>query len=245
MSDDVDLDAGLGAGLRALTTLLLSEETLETTLRQVAEIATRCVAGGAGATITLVDRGRPFTAYSTDERSRTVDGVQFEQHAGPCITAIQEQRVVAITTASSRSTHEHNPSDGSWSNVLAQAAACGIVSMLAVPLIVRNQPVGTLNIYSDIPAAFGDEQVEDARMLASQAAVSVANARTHDQCVSRISQLQEALDTRVVIEQAKGVLMERNQISSDRAFELLRQTSQNDNRKLRDVAGDLVGSFDS
>ena len=231
MSDDlVDLDLGL----RDLTTMLLSEETLDTTLRQVVAVVTRCLTGGSGASISLMHGGSPSTAHASDERVASVDAHQFELYEGPAIDAIKTGEVQRTSELGR---------DERWPQLGPLAAACGIRSVLALPLTVRAEVVGALTVYADDADAFaGDEVVQSAVMLAAQASVSVANARTHEECVARIEQLQEALDSRVVIEQAKGVLMERHRVEPDAAFDRLREASQQENRRLRLIAAEVVAS---
>jgi GAF domain-containing protein len=231
MSDDLlDLDLGL----RELTSLLLSEETLATTLDRVTAVAQRCVTGGDGATVTLVKGGSPYTAFHSDGRVLAVDERQYEFHSGPTLEALKTGELQIATCGDA---------DERWDELLAYAAACGVGSILAVPLVVGSEVVGSLNVYSESTRAFGPDEVSSAVLLAGQASVSVANAKAHEECVSRIQQLQEALDSRVVIEQAKGVLMERHRLSPDDAFDRLRERSQRENVKLREVAAGVVATI--
>ena len=228
MSDDLlDLDAGL----RELTTLLLAEETLASTLERVTAVATRCVTGGSGVSVSLMKSGRPYTAHATDNRARTVDERQYELETGPIFAALATGRPQASCDG------EGAPG---WDELASRAAACGVHSLLSVPLVIASETVGTLNVYSEEPNAFGSDEVNAATLLAAQAAVCVANVKAHESCVRRIEQLQEALETRVVIEQAKGVLMERHTIDDASAFERLKESSQHTNVKLRAVAADVV-----
>lgn len=230
MSDDLlDVDVGLGE----LTSLLLDNETLASTLERVAVVANRCVTGGNGVSITLVKRGSPYTAYATDNRVRAVDEHQYERRLGPCLAA--------LTSGELQVSCDGDGGHG-WAELRHFAAALGVHSFLSAPLIVRGEPAGTLNVYSDRTDAFGGEEVAAAVLLAAQAAISVANAAAHEECLRRVAQLQEALDTRVVIEQAKGVLMERERVGPDAAFGRLRAASQDTNTKLRQVAAEVVAT---
>ena len=228
MSDDLlDLDEGL----RALTTLLLAEETLASTLERVTAVATRCITGDTSVSVSLLKNGSPYTAHATDTRARSVDERQYELETGPILAAISTGRAQASC---------HGDGDPAWQGLAAHAAACGIHSLLSVPLEVAAAPVGSLNIYSVDSDAFGADEVAAATVLAAQAAVCVANVRAHEACVTRIEQLQEALETRVVIEQAKGILMERHAVDDLSAFDRLKESSQHTNVKLRAVAADVV-----
>lgn len=230
MSDDLpDLDLGL----RELNSLLLAEETLASTLERVAAVATRCVTGGDGVSVTLVKNGSLYTAYASDSRIRAVDERQFELRAGPSVAAISTGEIQVSCDG-----------DGApeWSELHSYAAACGVLSFLAAPLLIAGKTVGSLNVFSEKPNAFGPDQVGATVLLASQAAINVANAKAHDECLMRIAQLQEALESRIVIEQAKGILMERDRLDADRAFQRLRERSQHANVKLRQVATEIIAS---
>jgi hypothetical protein len=122
--------------------------------------------------------------------------------------------------------------------------------VLCVPLVVKDEAVGVLNLYSKTAGGFSDDDREMAALFSEQAAVACANAAVYWQRVSLTEQLREALESRDVIGQAKGILMVRRGCNADAAFELLRLRSQRRNVKLREVAaevvyvGDLVGDHD-
>jgi GAF domain-containing protein len=233
MDDELDVDSGL----RELSSLLLAEETLESTMQRIAAVACRCVCAGAGATVTLLNGDEPYTAAATDDRVRAVDERQYELRDGPCVEALKtgETQVIANIGIDER-----------FADVGPMACAVGLVSVMSVPLRTAavvdgvGEVLGSLNVYADAEAAFGDDHVAAAELVAAQASVVTVNARTHAECHERIRQLQEALDSRVVIEQAKGMLMERHGVGPQEAFGLLRGTSQRQNRRMRLVAQDLV-----
>ena len=225
MSDDLlDLDLGL----RELSELLVADATLETTMQRIATLASRCLRGGAGATIVLTRGSHPYTAFATDDRVRQIDERQFELREGPAVEACKtgEHRLADLFDASAE--------------LHAAAIAAGVRSVLSVPLIVRREVVGALDVYAATPAAFEGDAIDATTMLAAQAAVTLANVLAHEDCVSRIEQLQEALDSRVVIEQAKGIVMARERCSPDAAFDRLRVQSQHQNRKVREIATELI-----
>ena len=122
------------------------------------------------------------------------------------------------------------------------AEAEGVASVLAIPFVPMGEPIGTLNIYGTTAGCFGDDDVEIASMFAGQAAIVIANSVAFSTAQTTNTQLSEALESREVIGQAKGILMERERCSADEAFGLLRGVSQRTNRKLRDVAQEVVDS---
>ncbi len=129
-----------------------------------------------------------------------------------------------------------------WGPFPSEALRHGVGSSLSLPLAVRQQPIGALNLYSRAERAYTDLSREIARLFAAQASVAVANAQVYEASRRLTEQLQEATLTRSVIEQAKGILIAERGCDEDTAFELLRAASQRQNVKLRDVAQRLVDS---
>jgi GAF domain-containing protein len=120
-----------------------------------------------------------------------------------------------------------------WPRFTRRAAGLAIASMLAVQLFVRGDDLGALNLFGAGPNAFDEESEHVALLFAAHAAVALAGAQAQEQ-------LREAMGTRAVIGQAQGILMERFCIDDNRAFALLVRASQEGNRKLRDIAADVV-----
>lgn len=230
MDDEVDLDAAL----RELSTLLFTKETLEGTMQRIAAVASRCVCvsgAGGGASVMLLEGDDLHVAAATDDRIRTVDEHWLEAREGPCIDAMKTGEVVLATNVGC---------DDRYPTAGPRVCALGVLSALGVPLQVEGEVVGTLTVYAGAGAAFDDDHVAVAELVAAQASALIVNAKTYGECQERIRQLQEALDSRVVIEQAKGVLMERHGLDSQQAFHRLREQSQRENRRIRLVAEELV-----
>ncbi len=116
----------------------------------------------------------------------------------------------------------------------------GITHTLLTGLPVQRQIIGSLNIYRTDGGAFDEQTRELATTFAGYAAVAVANAGLYASTAQLATHLQRALDSRAVIDQAKGILMGRHGVSADAAFDLLSKQAQLTNRKLRDIASDLV-----
>lgn len=214
--------------------ILLPDRPLTDVLQRVTELATRTVGGSTFAGITMAQQGKLHTPVFTDERSPRVDQAQYDNDAGPCVDAFRSGQVFVIddTAAESR-----------WPEFCSAAVAERIRSTLSVPLDVsgsRNEILGALNLYSEQPGTFDPDAVAAMASFAHQAAVVVANARAYWGAKELADQLQHAIESRAVIEQAKGILMAREGISSSRAFDILVRASQRENRKLREIAHDLV-----
>ena len=221
----------LSEGIAELSRLLVNDEALDDTLLRVADLACRNIGGADLAGVTLLRDGRPTTAVFTDPTSPEIDSAQYETGVGPCLDAWRHQRVFRI---------ESTAEDEQWPAFSQAAVEHGVRSTISLPLGVRGNGIGALNLYSREPAAFSAESEEIGMLFARQASVALANAQLYDSAYSMTQQLQEALTSRAVIDQAKGMLMREHGIGAEEAFELLRLSSQRQNRKLRDLAQEMV-----
>jgi GAF domain-containing protein len=220
--------------LQEVSAILQSEEDLQATLKRIVRIADQLIHSCDGTGITLVRDGRAETAAATNPELSEVDSRQYELGDGPCLQALRDQRVFRI---------DEMASEERWPDFCSHAAAHGLHGHIAFPLTVRDEAVGVLNLYSTEPRGFADEDQELGLLLAGQAAVALANSRLYQDAVKLTQQLNEALESRGIIERAKGVLMEREKCSEDEAFEMLRTASQHLNRKVRDIAFDVVSDL--
>ena len=223
----------LDAGLRDLSRLVVQEETLETTLQRIVDVANSAIPDTVGVSITLKRGTRPYTAVSTSPQVQAIDEREYAVDEGPCISAMETGELQVLDDVAT---------DTRWPRFVEVCREEGLASSLGVPLEVGGVSYGAMNIYALTAYAFTGAHREAAVLLAEQAGVALANSRSYTDAVERIRQLQEALDSRVVIEQAKGVLMGTEGIDADAAFDLLRKRSQHENRKIRAVAEDVVAS---
>jgi GAF domain-containing protein len=127
-----------------------------------------------------------------------------------------------------------------WTEFCQAADSHGIRSTISLPLISHDEGIGALNLYSQEVAAFADTDETLAMALASQAAVVLGNAQVYWDAHELTQHLREAMRSRATIEQAKGILMGGSRCGPDEAFQMLVRASQRENRKLRDLAADLV-----
>jgi len=221
----------LDDGLRHLSRLVLQDETIETTLQRIVDVAHRAIPDTVGVSITLKKGTRPYTAVATSPHVRAIDEREYAVDEGPCISAMETGQPHLLDDVATETR---------WPKFTQVCKEEGLGSSLGVPLCVGDEPYGAMNVYALTPHAFKEDHQQAAQLLADQAAVALANTRTYSECSDKIRQLQEALETRVVIEQAKGVLMARGSCGPDEAFEQLKQRSQRENRKLRVVAEEIV-----
>jgi GAF domain-containing protein len=220
--------------LIALARILVAEQSLEKTLRQVLELACAALGSGDEGGITLLEREGPRTAVATSDAAFRVDNSQYDsEEGGPCLEAYRQQQVFRIDSTSD---------DQRWPRFARTAAEAGVLSTLSAPLVVGGDGLGALNIYRCEPGGYTAADETLVSSFASYASVALANARDYWRTQRLAGQLEEAMTTRGVIEQAKGVLMASRGCSADQAFQQLVTMSQRAHIKLHDVARDLVGT---
>jgi GAF domain-containing protein len=217
--------------VRALSRLLLAEETLEATHGRVASLACRTLPPCDLASVTMISDGRPSTPVVTDPLAGDLDAVQYKSRRGPCLEAYEVGRVVR---------EKISENADRWPEFSAVAVKGGVQSVLAVPLVANSHPLGALNLYSKSAGGYDDTAEETAVLFSEQAAVACANAEVYWRTYTLTEHLREALESRDVIGQAKGILMARRNCTPDDAFEALRKASQHHNKKLRDIAEQVV-----
>ena len=200
------------------------------TLAEVARLAVAMVEGCDFAGILLHDGDTFTTPVHTDPVVVEIDVLQNRVGEGPCLDAATQS---AIHYA------DDLHADTRWPRFGPEAAAIGVRSLLAVPLST-NGVLGALSLYARYPSAFGVLDRSRAVLLAALAGVALTTARGNEEGERQSANLQVALTTREMIGQAQGILMERERVTSDQAFDVLRRASQHLNLKLRDVARGLV-----
>ncbi|GIE99254.1 GAF and ANTAR domain-containing protein [Paractinoplanes rishiriensis] len=209
----------------------LGETELAGVLARVAELAKISIDGVAEASVTLVGDHGAHTAAFTGELAQVLDEFQYDVERGPCLDA---------ATAGSTFVIPDTDAEPRWADYAKRAAAAGVCSSMAVGLPVQEAVTGALNLYAVRKDAFDDDAIIAAQTFAGYAAVALANAHSYDSTATLARQMRDAMEHRAVIEQAKGIVMAQRRCTADEAFTLLSRTSQDSNRKLRDVAADLV-----
>ena len=204
---------------------LLAEDDVQHTLQKICDLAVETIDGCDHAGISFLKGRKVDTPAASDDVPCRVDAIQYESGEGPCLDAIRDHEVFQTGDLG----REHR-----WPNFAARAQEeTGITSMLCFRLFVEGDTLGALNLYSKAADAFGEESRTVGLVFAAHAAVALSSAM-HDE------QMEEALQSRDLIGQAKGILMAREGITADEAFDMLRRASQRLNVKLRDVAGGIV-----
>ncbi|HST64259.1 MAG TPA: GAF and ANTAR domain-containing protein [Mycobacteriales bacterium] len=223
-----DGGSALAGQFAAVARALESESSVEATLSRIVEVARLIVPGCHHAGITVLRRGRPETPAATDEVSAAVDAVQYEAGEGPCLSAIVENDTFRTGDLAAETR---------WPRFSGPAVRrTGVRSVLAYRLFTEGETFGALNLYSRERDAFDDDSVGIGRILTAHAALAFSRARERAQ----ISGLEQAVASNRAIGMAIGILMAIRHVGQDEAFDLLRTVSQRTNRKLREIADDVV-----
>ena len=214
-----------------LAGVVLLDRGLDEVLTEITGIARRALPGPEAASITLIRGEKAFTAAYDGQMALDADELQYKRGYGPCVDAGLAGQVLRI---------DDMATEERWPDYSREAAAHGIGSSLSVPLPFQSVAIGALNTYASLPHAFTEEDQVLAEEVATWVALAVGNAEATIRTSDELAHLRIAMRSRAVIEQAKGVLIERYKISDERAFAVLTRTSQQSNVKLREVADQLV-----
>ncbi len=190
------------------------------------------ILGAEAAGVMLADpRGGLRLVASSDERMRLLELFELQGAQGPCLDAFSSGRPVQASAADSLAR---------WPVFAPEASDAGFQRMCAVPLRVRTDVIGALNLFRGSDEPFTDTEMEIAQAMAEMAAIGLIQERALRERSLLAEQLQAALNSRVVIEQAKGMLAEYLTMNVDDAFKLLRNYARDHNRKLSQVASNIV-----
>lgn len=204
---------------------LLAEDGVDATLEKIVEESIELLETCEHAGVDVVRRREVVALAPSSDIARRLDEIQVEVDQGPCLDALRNHE---IYTTGDLETEDR------WPDFASRAfAQTGIRSVMGFRLWVEEDTMGALNLYSTQRSAFDERTRAIGSVLAAHAAVALANARAREH-------LEEALTTRDLIGQAKGILMSRHDLAPEEAFERLTQASQHHNVKLRDVAQELV-----
>ena len=214
---------------------LFAAGSVHDTLVSVVELAKATIEGCDFAGLFLIEGDVVVTPVCTDAIVAEVDATQHETGEGPCLDAVAHRLIFYADDLSK---------DHRWLHFAPSATQAGIRSVLALPLSA-DAHIGALNLYARYPAAFGVVDRAKAAILVPLASLALSAAHSHEDEERRAASLNSALTSRETIGEALGILMERERITADQAFDVLRRASHHLNIKLREVAQHLIDTGES
>ncbi|HVB05219.1 MAG TPA: GAF and ANTAR domain-containing protein [Acidimicrobiales bacterium] len=226
----VDPTVELSENVAHVARTLFAAGNVADTLKAIVDLAVDSIEGCESAGIVVSDTTTANAAVSSDALAAAIDLAQLRLDEGPCMEAIAGGVVVYAGDLLD---------EQRWPRLAAEASAMGLRSTLALRL-EGDGAFGALGLYSHFPLAFGIADRAKALIFATIAGLALAAAHLHDNDARLVEGLHQALSTRELIGQAQGILMERERITANQAFDILRVASQHLNVKLREVARELV-----
>ena len=227
----VPADPAVQRAFDELGRLSFADHSLVSVLQQVTDLAAHVLPGEPVTSVTIVTGGRPTTVAASDPLALELDQVQYAGDAGPCLEAATTGQPVEVLDTGA---------DARWGHFPQVAAERGCRSILSYPLPAPELISGGLNVYARTDEPLDAASLAMAARFVAYAVVPVSNMYLYATAVGQTEHLRAALDSRPVIDQAKGILMERHRLSADQAFSVLARVSMETNTKVRDLAEHLV-----
>ncbi len=228
MADASDL-SDLERDLAEIAVTLFEPGTVTGTLQKIVDLAAEAVDGCEAAGIMRVGGEGSATLAASSTLVVDVDQLQIDTREGPCLDAANQVATI----------YAHDLiDDDRWPTFGPRAVTAGVRAVLAYPLSTDHP--SALNLYARLPAAFGATDRAQGSLFGALARIALDTAEERASGAAKADNLLDALRTRALIGQAQGILIERERITADQAFEILRRASQHMNLKLREVAATLV-----
>ena len=230
-SEGIPAAVGLTALHESLARVVLVGRDRSEVFDDLVTIARQAFPGSAAASTTLIRGSKAFTAAYDGQLAMDADELQYQRGYGPCLDAGRAGQAFLVRDMRT---------EQRWPDYATHAARRGVGSSLSIPLPFQAATIGALNIYADRPAVFTDVDLTLGAEIGGWVAMAVGNADLAARATEEVDNMRAAMASRAVIEQAKGILMERHRLTPDRAFAVLSRISQTSNVKLRDVAEHLM-----
>lgn len=230
MTDDPFDPTGV---MTELSELVHADRDVDQVLTDVVAVAKRRIPGTDEAAITLVRHRKAGTVATTGGMAVPLDELQYDTGYGPCLDAGRDNVVYYIEDAATETR---------WPRYLPPARGHGLASSLSLPLPVENYLVGALNLYSRRPHAFAPSSLQLGEALATHITAALTHAESRQGHRSRAANLEKAMVSRSIIEQAKGIIMVQRKCGAGDAFDILREISMAENVRLAEIATQLVES---
>jgi GAF domain-containing protein len=209
----------------------LQANTMQTVLRALAGLAVDMVDAAESASVTLLTGDRPTTVASTGPLAEALDETQYEHGYGPCLDAALAQQTIEISDMRLETR---------WPTFTAVAVERGVLASLSLPIPVGESITAALNVYGVRADAFAAADRRALQDFVGFGAAAIANMHLYESSRSLLDHMRVAAQSRAVIDQARGILMAEHRCGPDEAFDILRRKSQHSNRKIRDLAEEIV-----
>ncbi|WP_353952008.1 GAF and ANTAR domain-containing protein [Knoellia sp. S7-12] len=242
-----DIDTGTAVGshpqevlLQEVGGVLSSVDEMHDYVVRVVHSVRNHVTGCDEVGITLLVDGRPSTVAYTTVTTLEIDAVQYQLDEGPCLEAARTQTEVLASLGGELG---EGSADARWPHFAEAVRRDGMRSLLALPLVSGDVCVGALNLYGHAPDAFAAFEASLVRTAASRVADAIVAVLQLDGAQRLAGQLEQAMASRAVIEQAKGAIMAMRGVDEHASFEWLRETSQTRNIKVRTLAEQVLAGL--
>lgn len=223
---------GIGEILAEWATTMAQFQTVEQILDRMADYCTELLPVHGVGVLLRNDKGQLEVATANTEAGQVVESLEAELHEGPCTEG--------MTTGAQVLCPDLEQAADKYPRFVPRALEAGVRSVHAVPMTIRVEQIGSVNVIATEVLALDAAQLATAQLLADVTVSYLGNSRAFQSQTKLANQLQSALDSRIVIEQAKGKLSERQGTSVSEAFEVMRRYARNNGLKLHDVAGAIV-----
>lgn len=214
-----------------VTRLLEGDDVADETLRRLTDLGIELVPGGTAAGVTIAQSGGALTFAASDQRLDELHELQFGSGRGPVVETLQHNEPRRIDDVAR---------EPRWPAFCQAAERAGFGSCLALPLRTDRQPAGAVALYGGEPNVFRGAAHDIALLFAAQGGTAVRNAALYRACRRMVDNLHTALESRAIIEQAKGILHAELRDSPAEAFARLSRVSQNTNQRVRQLSAELV-----
>jgi GAF domain-containing protein len=215
-----------------LADTLVDEFDVVDLMHLLSDECTRLLGATAAGLLLADQRGGLQVVAASSEETRLLELFQVQRNEGPCLDCFRTGAIVAVP--------DLDQAADRWPLFVQKARAAGFQSVHALPMRLRNEVIGTLNMFGAAPRVIGETELRIAQGLADVATIGLLQERTVREAELLAEQLQTALTSRIIIEQAKGVLAERGHVDMGTSFTQLRAYARNHNRRLVEVASDVV-----
>jgi transcriptional regulator with GAF, ATPase, and Fis domain len=221
------------AAFAQLDAMHLSEQSVDAVLQAVVDLVPQVLPGDVEASVTVLVADRPTTLATSGPLALELDEGQYARGHGPAIQAASRALIVEVADARS---------EPRWPDHMRRAVELGCLSSLSIPLGSPEQLPAALNLYARQPAAFDEAARENASRFARFAGTAAATMHGYQNARAVADDLQLVLESRAMVDQAKGILVERHQLTPDLAFHLLARAAGRTGRTLPQVAGHLIAT---